>query len=179
VAERPITALLQQFANVAMPIADAALRSVLKSQYHAALAMLREAIERCPLDQWSGTGHKNAFWQISYHTLFFTHLYLQQSEVTFRRWPKQHGGEDGISADPYTPAQVLEYWDVCDEMVDGALDALDLESPDSGFSWYSMSKLEHQLVNIRHIQHHTAQLIDRLRLAADIGIRWVGARPAQ
>jgi antitoxin (DNA-binding transcriptional repressor) of toxin-antitoxin stability system len=38
-----------------------------------------------------------------------------------------------------------------------------------------MSKLEHQLVNIRHIQHHTAQLMDRLRASEDIGVKWVGA----
>ena len=56
------------------------------------------------------------------------------------------------------------------------MDALDLDSTESGFSWYRMSKLEHQLVNIRHIQHHGAQLADRLRSAADIGIRWVGGR---
>ena len=161
-----------------MPIADAALRSVLKSQYHAALAMLRDAIERCPPDQWSGTGHKNAFWQVAYHTLFFTHLYLQPNEAAFRKWPQQHGDGDGISGDPYAHAQVLDYWSMCESMVDGAVDALDLESPDSGFSWYSMSKLEHQLVNIRHIQHHAGQLSDRLRLAADIGIKWVGARRA-
>jgi hypothetical protein len=37
-----------------------------------------------------------------------------------------------------------------------------------------MSKLEHQLVNLRHIQHHTGQLADRLRQAADRGLRWVG-----
>jgi len=28
------------------------LRSVLKSQYHASLAMLREAVERCPPEEW-------------------------------------------------------------------------------------------------------------------------------
>jgi hypothetical protein len=162
-----------------MPIADVALRSALKSQYHAALAMLREAIERCPPDEWSGTGHKNEFWQVSYHTLFFTHLYLQRNEATFRLWQQHHGDGDGISGGPYAPAQVLEYWGICDAMVDGAVDALDLESPESGFSWYSMSKFEHQLVNIRHIQHHAAQLSDRLRSAADIGIRWVGAGRAR
>ena len=36
--------------------------------------------------------------------------------------------------------------------------------------------LEHQIVNIRHIEHHTAQLADRLRSSAGIGIQWVGAR---
>jgi hypothetical protein len=53
---------------------------------------------------------------------------------------------------------------------------LDLDANESGFSWYRMSKLEHQFVNIRHIQHHAAQLIDRVRSAADVGIRWVAAR---
>ena len=47
------------------------LRSALKSQYHASLAMLREAIERCPPEEWLSTDHKNAFWQVSYHALFF------------------------------------------------------------------------------------------------------------
>ena len=59
-------------------------------------------------------------------------------------------------------------------MVDRSVDALNLESPESGFSWYPISKLEHQIVNIRHIQHHTAQLADRLRAAHDVGIRWAG-----
>jgi hypothetical protein len=71
---------------------------------------------------------------------------------------------------------VLEYWEFCDRIVDHAVDALDLDRADCGFSWYRMSKLEHQFVNIRHIQHHGAQLIDRVRSAADVGIGWVAAR---
>jgi hypothetical protein len=59
-------------------------------------------------------------------------------------------------------------------MVDAAVDALDLESGSSGFAWYPIPKLEHQLVNLRHIQHHTAQLADRLRAFADIGVSWRG-----
>ena len=42
-------------------------------------------------------------------------------------------------------------------------------------SWfYSTSN---RTLVIRHIQHHTAQLADRLRSALDVGIAWVGARP--
>jgi hypothetical protein len=152
------------------------LRAVLKSQYHASLAMLREAIERCPPEEWLSTNHKNAFWQVSYHALFFAHLYLQRNEAAFRLWEQHRGEGDGIQGEPYTQAQVLEYWEFCDRMIDDAVDVLDLDSTESGFSWYRMSKLEHQFVNIRHIQHHAAQLIDRVRSAADVGIRWVGAR---
>jgi len=157
---------------------DATFRSVLKSQYHASLAMLREAVERCPAGEWSNANHKNAFWQLAYHTLFFTHLYLQRDEAAFQPWAQHRGRDDGIEGDPYSQAQVLEYWFLCDSIVDDAVDVLDLDSAESGFTWYRMSKLEHQFVNIRHIQHHSAQLADRLRSAADIGITWVGGRPA-
>lgn len=136
--------------------------------------MLRAAIERCPDAEWMSRDHKNAFWQVAYHTLFFAHLYLQQNETTFVLWGQHQGADDGTRGAPYSKAQVLDYWTFVDQAVDGAVDGLDLESPDSGFSWYTMSKLEHQLVNLRHIQHHGAQLIDRLRSAADIGIKWVG-----
>src|SRR5262245_64977465 len=96
---------------------DARFRSVLKSQYHAALAMLREAVERCPENEWSNTDHKNAFWQVAYHTLFFTHLYLQRDEAAFQRWAQHRGHDDGVDGDPYTQAQVLAYWSFCDRIV--------------------------------------------------------------
>ena len=151
---------------------------MLKSQYHAALAMLRDAIEQCPDAEWLSRDHKNAFWQVAYHVLFFAHLYLQQNETTFVLWSQHHGDDDGTRGEPYSKAQVLEYWSFVDHAVDGAVDLLDLESPESGFSWYKMAKLEHQLVSIRHIQHHSAQLADRLRSAADTGIKWVGSGSA-
>lgn len=174
-----------------MPETSPDLRSVLKSQYHAALAMLREAIERCPDETWTSTAHRNAFWQVAYHTLFFAHAYLMPERDAFRPW-REHQSDvqhpDGIPGEideasplppipePYTRAQALEYWGICDRLVDEALDTLDLTRADSGFPRYKISKLEHQLVNIRHIQHHTAQLADRLRDVSDIGIRWVGYR---
>jgi hypothetical protein len=170
----------------------AALRSVLKSQYHASLTMLGEAIQRCPDKVWSGTDQTNAFWQIAYHALFFTHLYLQPDEAAFCPWEHHQGSvqhPDGIAGPPdpnsslplipkpYAKAEVLEYWTFCDQMIDDAVDKLDLESSQSGFWWYRMSKLEHQFVNLRHIQHHAAQLADRLRSAAGVGIKWVGSCP--
>src|SRR5262245_54995568 len=142
------------------------LRTILKSQYHATLAMLRETIERCPDHVWLNKEHENAFWQIAYHTLFFTHYYLQPDQNSFRPWEHQQSNlqhPDGIPGPhdptsilplppkPYTREEVLAYWKVCDQMVDAAVDALDLHSPTSGFSWYKVPKLEHQIINIRHL----------------------------
>jgi hypothetical protein len=171
---------------------ETALKPILKSQYHAGLAMFRDAIEQCPPELWMARGHVSAFWQIAYHTLFFTHLYLHREESAFQPWAGhqrdvQH--QDGLTgpADvrsalpvlprPYSKDDVLAYWRVCDGMVDDALDGMDLASESCGFWWYPVSKLEHQMINLRHLQHHTAQLADRLRTATDVHVEWVGARP--
>jgi len=152
--------------------------------------MLRHAIEKCPADLWYSKEQTNAFWQTAYHTLFFTHLYLQRTAEDFRPW-KEHQGqvqhEDGHTApsdpastlpllpNPYTQEQVLEYWHFCDDMVDSAVDSFDLMSAESGFSWYRLSKFEHQIINIRHVQVGAAQLAARLRAKLDIGVDWVSA----
>ena len=178
--------------------ATLALGSALKSQYHAALAMFRLAIERCPDRLWSGGEYVNPTWRIAYHVLYYTHLYIQPSAADFSPWEHHQTGIhdlDDIPAppeiqdltelphrppqtgEPYTRQEILTYWRLCDEMVDTAVDALDLWSPECGFSWYAIPKLEHQIVTIRHIQHHTGQLGNRLREASSgkAGIDWVGA----
>jgi hypothetical protein len=129
----------------------------------------------------------NPFWQVAYHTLFYTHFYLQPSEADFVPWehhrPGYHrlGREDGASGPqiPCTVEEVRAYGIHCRDLIDAAVDRLDLASPDSGFPWYPMSKLEHQFVNLRHLQHHTGQLADRLRQATNRGLRWVGGAPSR
>lgn len=173
---------------------SASLRRMLKSQYHAALAMLRETIEQCPDELWLSGEDTNAFWQVAYHTMFFTHLYLLENESAFEGWEGHQGNvqhPDGIPGPPdprsrlpliprpYTRTEALAYWSICDHMVGSAIDRMDLESAESGFHWYTISKFEHQLVNLRHLQHHTAQLADRLRRTRGFGTRWVSAGPVE
>ena len=71
------------------------IRPILKSQYHAALAMLGDAVRACPDDLWTDAAYPNRFWPLN---------------------------------------------------------------------------------NIRHIQHHAAQLSDRLRTKGAVGVEWVGGR---
>jgi hypothetical protein len=169
-----------------------ALRPIIKSQLHASLAMLKDAIEQCPDEVWLDERFGNRYWQIAYHVLYYAHLYLHVDTHGVQRWPwhqarvqhpsgllNAHAKVDAslpVFADPYSRAQALEVWAICDGMVDAAIDSFDLDAAECGFPWYRMGKLEHQFVNIRHIQHHTGQLTDRLRAAADIGVPWVGMR---
>jgi DinB superfamily len=174
-------------------IPAAAFTGPLKNQFHMALATLREAIELCPENLWLDPRPRNAFWQVAYHALFFAHFYLAKDAESFQPWAEHRRdsqNEDGIPGDPdpnsslpliprpYSKDQALRYWAIVDGLVDRSVDAIDLNWNESGFH-YRMSKLEHQLVNLRHIQHHAAQLADRLREAADIGVKWKGgSRPA-
>ena len=164
-------------------------RSALKSQYHAALKTLRLAIEKCPEAMWNRPADGfAAFWRVAYHTLFYTHFYLQKDQHSFTRWARhqdeaqvtgkiqREGNRDPKPCQPYTREDILEYWQLCDGLIDAGVDALDLSAPECGFSWYQMPKLEHQLVSIRHIQHHAAALSTRLRREAGVAVDWVGKR---
>ena len=161
------------------------LYDVLKSQYHASLAMLGAAIDACPTDLWTDVSYVNQFWQVAYHTLFYADLYLQPSEATFVAWEHHRrdyncfssGPDVARSLTPYSIDEVKAYGARCDAMIDSAVDRLDLTSLDSGFPWYKMSKLEHQFVSLRHIQHHTGQLAERIRQATGRGVGWVGGLP--
>src|SRR6266849_8800534 len=60
-------------------------RSALKSQYHAALKTLHQVIEHSPDGMWNDPADSSApFWRVAYHTLFFTHFYLQPTQEEFR-----------------------------------------------------------------------------------------------
>jgi hypothetical protein len=164
-------------------------RIALKSQYHASLEMLGEAVDKCPDELWLESSHVNAFWQVAYHALFYVHMYLQPNLESFKPWeenqlnvqyqngfagPPKAGSHLPLIPEPYTKTQVLVFLTLCDGMVDKAIDSFDLLEPKSGFPWYTCTKLEHQVISIRHLQHHTAQLGERLRAANGVGLTWLG-----
>jgi len=174
------------------------LRSSLKSQFHGALAMLGAAIEMCPDDEWVATSHGAPFWRVTYHALFYTHLYLERDDTDFHPWESHQSrlehlddipGPPNIEAllePPNTPpqtgvplskAETLAYWRLCDARVDSAIDAVDLLAPCTGFCWHTPQrpKVEHLIASIRHIQHHASQLAVRVREATGEGVDWVGS----
>jgi hypothetical protein len=146
--------------------------------------MLNQAITQCPEDLWADTKFNNQFWQIAYHALFYAHLYLQPTEEDFIPWQKHnenyHSFEALSSASTdestvlvYKKDEVLEYLEVCRQEVDNQVAALNLEA-ESGFPWIPFNKQELQFYNIRHLQHHTGELCERLGTLTGIEIKWVG-----
>ena len=161
------------------------IREVITSQYFAALAMMKKAVSLCPSEMWDSSEDRQRFWHVAYHGLFYTHLYLQPREEDFTPW-EHHRDETPFlgplpwpphkepdTGEPYTKAEMLEYIELCEGEARKQSAALDLDAP-SGFQWIPFGKLELQFYNIRHLQHHTGQLTDRIRARADQGVTWVG-----
>jgi hypothetical protein len=150
--------------------------------------MLQRAVERFPDDLWVDSQAKDQFWQIAYHALFYTHLYLQDSEATFRPWPKHRKDYHYLGpigwdnnrlpeiGEPYARADVLEYLVFCRDEVITRLGQVDFAAP-SGFEWLPFDKLELQVYTIRHLQQHTGELGARLS-SRGIEIDWVGVSSA-
>ena len=164
------------------------LRQALKEQYHAGLAMLAECVEKCPEGMWLEGEHPRTFWRIAFHAAFFTHLYMGQNEAAFQPWPGRRKGihhrlweepayvepyELPEGAESYRKDEILAYIRFVDGLVDPIVDQLDLDSDETGFYWHpNMSKLSHELMNLRHIQGHVGQLSELL-MAKGVDTDWI------
>jgi hypothetical protein len=163
-------------------------KAVITSQYMAALEMLAQAITQCPQEFWADPVDQNQFWHVAYHALFYTHLYLQPTVDDFRPWEKhlaglqsfdklsELSGEDEENELPLSKGDLLAYLDFCRQVVRERVSDTNLKA-ESGFDWIPFDKLQLQFYNIRHIQHHTGELYERLGTRAGIEVRWVGMDP--
>ncbi len=160
------------------------IQQIITCQFGATLAMLQECIVKCPESLWYSTELPNRYWQVAYHALFYTHLYLQPSEFDFSPWAKHRADHESLgalpplgtqSSAPYTREEMIDYLAFCQNEVATKVDELE---GDSGFSWLPFAKLELHIYNIRHLQQHVGELSGRLAADAQIDIDWVGTKPA-
>lgn len=153
---------------------------ILISQYLASLEMLKQTIAQCPEPVWNAASDRNRFWQVAYHALFFTHLYLGESEEAFRPWSKHRGGYEDFPApengEPYDKNTILEYLAFCEQEVRERVPELNMEAI-AAFHSRSRSTLELQVYSIRHIMQHAGELMERLGTRGDVKIDWVGSKP--
>ncbi len=163
------------------------LKRLLAHQFEAGLCMLNACVDKCADSAWNSRVANFKFCQVVFHTLFFTDLYLGPNMESFReqlfhRNNQQFFGdyeefEDHPPVRHYGKASIRRYLQHCRSKASEAIAAetdATIAGP-SGFNRLHFSRGELHVYNIRHIQHHTAQLSLRLRLDAGVGIRWVGS----
>lgn len=148
------------------------IRHVIRSQYLASLAMLKQAITKCPQAMWDAPRDRDKFWFKAYHALYYAHKYLQASQKDFVPWKKHR---KPISSAPLSKEDALEYLAFVGQEVSRRIPVTDLEA-ESGFHGFRIDKLELQFVNIRHIQQHTGELYERLGTRKNIKLDWAEHR---
>jgi hypothetical protein len=160
---------------------DDSWKEVLWRQFGAAIDMLENAALACPDELWGDRSRQPEFWYIVYHTLFFLDLYLSGSLEGFSPPPPYNLDEldpAGILPERvYMKEELQSYLEHGRRKCRATIDALTCERARarSVFPWGEMSFAELMLDNMRHVQHHAAQLNLILRQTLDSAPLWVAA----
>ena len=165
-------------------------KDVVCNQFQAALNTLKRCVDQCPDELWQKPVVNNPLSQSVFHCLFFTDLYLcpnigRQREQDFHKKHADVFGdyeqlEDRKPVATYEKIFISDYLEFC---LKKSSRVVQLEDEDelfisfAGFPWLSHLRIaEVHLYNIRHIQHHAAQIVAFLRKEAEIEVGWVKSR---
>lgn len=159
---------------------DADWKSGVWQQFGAAIDMLENAVVACPDTLWGDRTRRPEYWYLVYHTLFWLDLYLTGRIEGFAPPPPYTLDEldpAGLYPDRvYTKEEMLRYLEHGRRKCRATIAALtDERARDrSGAQGPALSFGELLLYNMRHVQHHAAQLNLILRQTIDSAPRWVG-----
>jgi hypothetical protein len=156
------------------------IRESLRRQFGAAVETLQKAIEACPEGVWFDRSRQPEFWYVAFHTLFFLDFYLAESPEGYQPplpFTRDELDPAGILPEqPYSKAELLAFLDHSRNRLQAIWDApVEKLQEQRKFRPIQSSLLEVLLYNMRHIQHHAAQLNLILRQATDSAPRWVRA----
>ncbi len=151
------------------------IREAIWSQLGASLDMLENAITMCPNEHWDTELN---FWYVSYHCTFWTDYYLTIEPDKFEPpTPFTFSEFDPTGKKPdrtYTKTEVLGYLEHCRQKASQLIATLTIER--LADRWVNKHKnfslLEMLMYNLRHIQHHSAQLNLLLRQTINDAPTW-------
>jgi hypothetical protein len=152
------------------------LKQSLWLQLGASIDSLKEAIEMCPATLWDT---EKKFWYQAYHTIFFLDYYLTTDPIHFcppAPFTLSELGE-AMPERVYTKEELLVYLSSCRNKCEQLLNSMTIEVAES--KWINESKtmiypvIEILMYNMRHVQHHAAQLNLILRQEIKNAPEWI------
>lgn len=162
---------------------DTIWKDIIWQQFGAAIDMLENAMIACPDKVWSGpdtkVSGKPEFCYIAYHTLFWLDFYLSDSVEKFTPpAPFTLSELDPAGLLPervYTKNELQSYLEHGRKKCKATIETLTGEKASQRFRFgrIDLSFAELLLYNMRHVQHHAAQLNLILRQTIDSAPRWV------
>ncbi len=145
-------------------------------QFGASIKMLENAIELCPEKFWDS---EKKFWYITYHCLFWLDYYLTLNPDDYSPptpYTLSEFDPEGAMPDrTYTQEELLSYLQHCRNKCRDLILSLTDQIASSRWvnDYKNYSVFEIILYNMRHVQHHTAQLNLLLRQEIDDAPKWV------
>ena len=155
---------------------DNSIRQSIWSQFGAGLDMLENAIQMCPDELWNTELN---FWYASYHCIFWTDYYLTTEPSKFEPpMPFTFSEFDPTGKMPdrtYTKTELLSYLEYCRRKASLLISELTIDKLNERWinEYKNYSILEILLYNLRHIQHHSAQINLLLRQNINNAPSWV------
>ena len=155
------------------------IKKIIWHQFGAAIDMLENAMNACPDENWGDRIGFSEFWYIAFHALFYLDLYLSKSDKGFTPpspFTLDEMDERGILPDRvYTKQELIKYLLHGREKCRSVISSLTEEQSNErcGFDWLDLSVAEVLLYNMRHVQHHAAQLNMLLSKSLGSAPRWV------
>ncbi len=158
---------------------DKTCKEIIWQQFGAAIDALGKAIEACPDSVWHDRSRQPEFWYLAFHALFWLDFYLSESADGFTP-PPPFGLEEldpsgKLPPRPYTKDELLTYLEhgrnKCKTTIEGMTD--EEANRRYKFGRVDLSVAELLLYNMRHVQHHAAQLNLLLRQTVDSSPGWV------
>ena len=154
-------------------------KSILLQQYGAAIEMFETSIAVCPDEIWNDRSQKPEYWYLVYHTLFFLDLYLSGALEGFAPpAPFTLDKLDPAGVLPervYTREELQNYLLHCRKKSQATFRNLTDAKAQAicKFNWLEINFGELLLDNLRHVQHHVAQLNLILRQKTDSAPKWI------
>jgi hypothetical protein len=160
-------------------------KSLVTNQLEATLCTVNACIDRCPDVAWNSPVANYRFCRVVFHTLFFADYYLGQDESSFQQQSFHRDNqeffgdyeefEDRPPVALYDKPSLKRYLEHCRTKGAAVLAAETTATLQAraGFPRRACSRAELYVYNIRHIQHHAAQLSLRLRLDFHEDIPWI------
>lgn len=151
-------------------------------QFGASIDMLRNAIVMWPEEKWE---QPRKFFDMAYHTLFFLDYYLTIPPETFapplsytllKEVPEDRI-DDIFPERIFSKQEMLDFLDACRKKCKSVIDSITEENvqarwvePDSPRNYLMIELL---MYNMRHVQHHAAQMNIMLRNEINSAPLWV------
>ena len=155
------------------------MRTILWQQFGAAIDMLENAVLACPEELWADRSRRPEYWYVVFHTLFFLDFYLSDPAQRFTPpapFTLDELDPAGLLPDRvYTKDELHTYLQHGRRKCRAVIEALTEEKAREHRRFGSIdgSVSELLLYNMRHVQHHAAQLNLVLRQTIDSAPRWV------